>query len=570
MRLKPIFKVIRRTMFKNLICLVLLLASGLWGIKALFHQGFYTSHDGRHQVIRLMHFHQGLVDGQMPVRWAGTAFGGYGYPLFIFTYRLPFWLAEAWYRISPSLTDAIKFSFALGYLLSGLTMFWLAKKIWRSNLAGFLSAFVYLWALYRFSNIFVRASLGEATTFMFIPLVYLSFFALNQKKKNNFLWIMLGSLSLAGIILSHAMTLALWLIPLGLWFFLHLYLSKHKRAYFFSSLLVMVLSLLLTCYYWLPAFLEKKHTIFNSALSSYYQTHFVALSQLIYSKWGFGFDFLGTQDDMMSFQIGISQWLIIVLAAPVLLIKIFFKEKGLSKKFALPFYFLIIFILSLYLMLPSSAWFYEAVKKVMIIDLPWRFLGVAVFSASVLGGSLIKFIKNSSLKILIITFLVGVAIYTNRNHLKVNQYTYFPNAEYWQDQETSNQYDDYAPLWFTKPFLDREIQLITQTGESENTLLKRTSNTFVFKSEVQSPQAEISTRISYWPGWETFVDNQKISTSYQEDGRIKIILNQGNHLVELVFKETKLRRLANWLSFLTLLILFSLSARFLFKNAKKK
>ena len=70
--------------------LAALLTLGLLGVAPLFHPGFPASHDGHHQIVRLMHFHRGLVDGQLPVRWAGTALCGYGYPLFVFTYRLPF------------------------------------------------------------------------------------------------------------------------------------------------------------------------------------------------------------------------------------------------------------------------------------------------------------------------------------------------------------------------------------------------------------------------------------------------------------------------------------------------
>ena len=106
-------------MKNNWLYLFVILLISLLGVKALFHSGFYTSHDGRHQIIRLRHFHQGLVDGQLPVRWAGTALKGYGYPLFIFTYRLPFWIAELGYLVFKNLANAIKFAFILTYIFSG-------------------------------------------------------------------------------------------------------------------------------------------------------------------------------------------------------------------------------------------------------------------------------------------------------------------------------------------------------------------------------------------------------------------------------------------------------------------
>ena len=163
---------------------LIILCAGIIGMKALFHPGFYTSHDGTHQVVRLMHFVQGLKDGQFPVRWAGTALAGYGYPLFIYTYRVPFYPAIGWYTVFRSLTGAIKFSFILSYLLSGWAMYALVKSIWKNTSAALLSSLVYLWAPYRFEVILVRAALGEAWIFVFLPLVFLGMYQIRRMKKS--------------------------------------------------------------------------------------------------------------------------------------------------------------------------------------------------------------------------------------------------------------------------------------------------------------------------------------------------------------------------------------------------
>ena len=63
-------------------------------LKDLFKPYFYTSHDGIHQVVRLYYFDQALRDGQIPPRWAGGLLNGFGYPLFIFSYHLPWLMAE--------------------------------------------------------------------------------------------------------------------------------------------------------------------------------------------------------------------------------------------------------------------------------------------------------------------------------------------------------------------------------------------------------------------------------------------------------------------------------------------
>jgi len=539
-------------------------------IKSLLHPGFYTSHDGKHQIIRLMHYHQGLKDSQLPVRWAGTALKGYGYPLFVFTYRLPFWIAEVGYLIMGNLGDAIKFSFILTYLVSGITMFVFAKKLWSSKLAGFLSAVLYLWAPYRFVNIFVRASLGEAAGFVFIPLI---FFGLNQlaeiRKKYTF-WILLLSFSLSGLILTHAITLGLWAVPILFWFTINVLLTKNKKEYCFMTALSGIISLFLTAYYWLPAMIEKKYVKISGVFSSYYKAHFVTLQQLFYSKWGYGFSMPGVKDDSMSFQVGIAQWLVILISLTLILLKLslyVFKNTKFKKfyqrhiKFRQNFlffgtYFLMIFWFSIFLMLTFSNGLYEFINDFFVIDIPWRFLGIAIFASSLLIGFTVKVIKNSWYKWFLIFLILFLGFYGNRNHLKVNKYVYFPDSEYWQSTETSSEYEDYAPRHFPPNRFDQsDPQIVTLSGNVNSKILEKRSNLIRFYSEVKSDKAEIIPKLVYYPGWQIYINGQKknINQMITEDGRIRIKLDKGNHLITLVFRETNLRRFSNWLSLLSLI-----------------
>jgi hypothetical protein len=572
---------------RNKIYLILILFIGLIGIKSLCSPGFYTSHDGRHQIIRLMHFHQALVDGQFPVRWAGTALAGFGYPLFVFTYHLPFWLGEGWYLLSNNLGDSIKFVFIITYLASGLTMYWFAKKLWSSKLAGFLTSLLYLWAPYRFLNIFVRAALGEAVTFVFLPLVFLGLLQLARIKKNCFFWLLLTIFSLAGIILSHAITLGLWLIPLTIWFVFNFCQAQRKKGYFFLCFLSGVVSLFLTAYYWLPATLERKYTVFFNTIGDYYQAHFVTLKQLLYSPWGYGFSFPGVENDMMSFQVGMAQWLVVALVFLLILsflVSSLFPQLDLDiithdrrylnqgfrqSKVVCLFVFLVIFFISLYLMLPASSHLYELINRFFTIDIPWRFLGIAVFSSSILSGGLIVLLKQRVAKTGLILLILFLTFYGNRNHLRVNQYIYLPESEYWQSEETSNEHNDYAPRWldYSQAEKDKE-QLITFQGESSNSLIKRQSNFFSFKSEVKSEEAQISTKLAYYPGWRLFIDGKEEKISSQGNGRIRVKLTRGEHLIELLFKETKLRLISDWISLATLILLIGSSL--VIRESRKK
>ena len=566
-------------------CLVigLLILITIPGIAALLHPGFYTSHDGRHQITRLVHFHQGLVDGQLPVRWAGFALRGYGYPLFVFTYRLPFWFAEAWYRVFGDLGNAIKFSFILSFLISGIAMYWFLYLLTKSKLAALTGSVLYLWAPYRFVDIYVRAALGEAWTFVFIPLLFASIYGLATKAKKYGYWLEF-TLGLAGMILSHMMTLIVFAVPLLIWLVIWFIKSPKKLAYTVFCVSSGLASILLTIYYWFPASYERSFTRFNDTIGAYYKDHFVTFKQLLYSPWGYGFSMPGTNDDMMSFSVGIVQWGVVVLILGLLVtwlvVKFLPTIKPLqtlaqtieitSERLLIISFALLLFILSIYLMMSDGVWFFDLIAKVMVIDIPWKFLVVTVFTVALLAAMLIKSLKNIYVQIALMLVLIGVAVYGNRNHINVNQYVYYPDSEYFQSNETSNQYDDYMPKDFdTGALADRDPQLAVISGTAQTKLLKRTSNAFQFLAQVESNQSNIATKLANYPGWELSVDGVK-KELVAEQGRIIVNLPKGKHIVSLRFGETPWRLGSNLISLLSLLgIVFYTIRELIWKNVKK-
>src|SRR3989344_7659471 len=141
---------------------VILIIFALIGVKALFHAGWYTNHDGEHQLVRQYIFDRAVKAGHIPPRVDRQLLNGLGYPLMTFTYQTPFILGEPFRLLGFSTQDTVKIVFILSFFASGLTMY---------LFAGLLPAIMYLWAPYRFSVIYVRASLGEHLAFVFLPLI---------------------------------------------------------------------------------------------------------------------------------------------------------------------------------------------------------------------------------------------------------------------------------------------------------------------------------------------------------------------------------------------------------------
>src|SRR3989338_10790443 len=116
--------------------IIFFLIISLFALRDLWGEGFYTSHDGSHQVARLYYFDKLLRDGQVPPRWVSELQNGYGYPLFIFSYQLPWFIAEPLYVAGFSIFDSIKLTFLIGFFLSGLSMYAFLK-----NTTGRMPAF---------------------------------------------------------------------------------------------------------------------------------------------------------------------------------------------------------------------------------------------------------------------------------------------------------------------------------------------------------------------------------------------------------------------------------------------
>lgn len=537
---------------KHLLFCVLLIILGLLGIKALFRPGFYTSHDGEHQVVRLWHFHQGLIDGQLPVRWAGTALNGFGYPLFVFTYRLPFWLGEVFLRTGLNLTDSVKAVFILAFLASGFTMYLFACDLWKSRLAGFLSAFLYLWAPYRFSNIFVRASLGEHVTFVFLPLVFWGI--LRLKKKQELKWVVLFAFAAAGLILSHALIFQLLLLPLFIFWLSLLFLCRRKLKFLIFSLLSALLTFGLSSYYLLPALAGKRLILGLYPLS--FSEHFPTIRQLLYSPWDYGFSLPG-EIDGMAFQVGISHWLVAFLSLVFLFWEMFKKKGNFFKKNFYSLIFLLLFFLSLFLMLESSSWLWHQIVKIVYLDLPWRLLFMVVFTSSLLAGFVVKTLRKNILLLPFAFCLLSLNLYANRNHLRVNKYIFYPDSFYQENKGTTTSFNEYTPKWAVHKMPemqqagDERVTIIE--GEGEFKIKKLKSNLLEFEL-VNNQSVDLDINFLYYPGWQAIVDGKQKDIDYHREGIVRVKgISPGKHQVRVVFCETSLRKIANLITLGSLL-----------------
>ncbi len=191
---------IKKINFTSLVFLVNLVIVIYW----LVNSQFFPVHDFS-LGSRLFDFHQAVLDGHLPPRWAKNFGFGFGMPLFQFYAPLAFYLAEAFHLVGLSILTSLK----LSYLVATIIGFWGAFKLGSKLInksGGLIAATAFTLAPYHAVNLFVRGALAEYLALSFMP--WIVYFSL----KPHYLGLVL---SLTGLLLSHNVTV-LTFIPFWL------------------------------------------------------------------------------------------------------------------------------------------------------------------------------------------------------------------------------------------------------------------------------------------------------------------------------------------------------------------
>lgn len=281
-----------------ILALVLLSFLTLW---PLVQKGFFPVHDDT-QVARVFEMKKALLAGEFPVRWVPDLGYGYGYPIFNFYAPLAYYVGAFFALLGIPALPATKIMIGIGMMLAVVGMYLFARQF-LSKTASFISALLYMYAPYHAVNLYVRGAVAELWAYALVPFTFYGFYQLyvqltegkEQRAKNKelvWLWIAVAAVSYAGVILSHNLT-ALMVTPFLIVYLLVLsyrFMQQRNLSALRSLLFALILGVLLSAFYWLPALTEMKYTNVVSVTGggSQYKDHFVCLSQLWSSQWGYG------------------------------------------------------------------------------------------------------------------------------------------------------------------------------------------------------------------------------------------------------------------------------------------
>lgn len=503
---------------KFFLSLMLVLLPAVVAALPLFGQRFIPTHDGEYHIIRFYEFEKMLRAGYFFPRWAPGLNSGYGVPLFTFFYPLPNYFGALFHSLGWSYPDALKATLAFGYLSSIVFCFLWLRKLF-NEFAATIGAIIFSFTPYWFVDIYIRGSVGEvlAILFFFIALVTIEY------KRYTYL-----SFAVAFIILGHNI-LSMIFVP-----FVLVYSFAKSRVWPWIG----GLGIGLSAYFWLPALAEREFvTGLNSAA---YRDHFPLLAQLLIPSWGTGLSGSGYELAEMSYQIGVVPLLVFFIG-----LVFFLRERDTAHKKLI---FRVLFIVScaIFLMLGSSNIVWEVVTPLQLLQYPWRLLSVLLPSVAIVGAYVATRIHKLfaiGLVLFAIVFALGYSRPVTYEPRGDTYYLFRPNFI----DGTSSLGNSFGSIWSpwkeTRPLHRLEILI----GDIAITSRKEAFLDYQYEIDV-ADTGEVRLNILYYPGWEAYVDNIQQEINYQLDGTIRLKVPKGRHVVEMRFKETPIRILANIVS----------------------
>ena len=503
---------------RNLIFLFLLILFAVPTLIPLFHPGFFATDDGNWMVIRFSAFYETFKNGQFPTRFLSPLNYTYGYPVSNFLYPLFMYLGVPIHVLGFGFVDTIKI--ILGASMIGSTLFaylWLLRLF--DRFSSFIGAIIYLYAPYHLYDVYKRGSVGEVLSLAILP------FVLWQIEKGSFFWTSIG---IAFLILSHNTLALLFLFFILLYMSLNLYVSKNKKRLLYKYVSSIILGLGLSSFFSLPAIFDLQYTIFSQTSVSNWSKYF--------ADWEL---------------IGVSSLVVFMVTFLFFIIRVIKVQK--HRLTALVF---IVGVFSIFFASSISVPLWNLLP-VSFIQFPFRFLSLTVLCVSFLAAFVVSVLSKRE-KIITAALILILAIFSSKPFMYPKVFQNYPGTYYSTNLATTTVQNEYMPKWVSQipnsvPL--KKAQIIEGNGEIKNLYSQRNKISFDLSSRSKTL---IQINTIYFPGWKVKVNGQKSPILYENrNGLIRFNVSEGEHKIQASFGETGFWRIADLISFISLLILLA-------------
>ncbi|MCS6845733.1 MAG: YfhO family protein [Caldilineales bacterium] len=362
--------------------LLLALLLTLPALRALWQPGLQQMDDGLHHLFRLYSLDLALRAGHWDVRWLADEGFGYGFPVLNFYAPLAYYAGLVFRWLGAGYVTALELTLAAGLLLAAAAMYLFGRSL-LGPWSGALAAVAYTWAPYHLTNTWVRGALAEQLAFVWIPLLLWAMLraacAEGRPQRTAALG---GSLAVAGLVVTHNLSVLLAAPVATAWgAFLLATAAKAQRPDLLRAFLLMaLLGVLLSAFYWLPAIVELPQVLTGQAPddTALWRSMMARPAFLVSHTWAQRYTILDQPDVMHP--LGMAQGLLALAGLAVGLAR----RKRLSRRaqLAMPLWAaLLAFALFMQSEWSQPVW---RVPGLMMLQFPWRWQLVAAVATALL------------------------------------------------------------------------------------------------------------------------------------------------------------------------------------------
>jgi uncharacterized membrane protein len=557
--------------YVDILIIIILLS---FTVLPLFNTGFFPIQDDE-QIGRLYDLNKDVMSGQLPPRMAQDLGFGFDYPLFNFYPSFVYYVGEVFHLFGFSFITSTKLMIGLGFILAGIFMYLFSRQ-YLGRIGGIVAAIAYSYAPYHSVDVYVRGAMPEFWSFVFVPIVFWSFYKLAKTEKNRY--IAISGIFVACLVLTHDLIAMMSSFFLAAYFLFLIFQSKKRAQLFEKICLGFGLGMAFSAYFWIPSYFEKQYTMVNLLTTQLadYHLYFVCIRQFATSPWGYGGSVPGCSDGL-SFQVGQSQ---LVLAVLSVLTSLFLLWKR-KKEYAIIILFASMFAFSLFIQTKYSTFIWDKLSPFAYIQFPWRFLTFSDFTIAFLVAYVLSLIQKKKLKIIIAACMIVVLIFMNKNFFVPEKYlrnvtdsSYTsPSVIRWH---TSLLSFEYTPIGIST-ILSKDGNSVINIKQNEvpTTSSQVIHGKMTVKQLQDIPQQKeffvnakqpslLRLNTFTFPGWKTYIDGKEVA--YSDTNKLRLItisIPKGTHTIRATLTNTPTRTIANGISLISIVgvIVYSLLRR---------
>lgn len=501
------------------------------------------THDGVLHMLRLIGTVDTLKIGQFPPLINQNYCNGSGYSMNLFYPPLVTYLPLLIKLFTSSYTVTLKIFGGICIVLSGVTMYQFVYQVTKKRTIALFSAIFYLIAPYKLVDVYKRFAIGEFTSFIFIPFVFLGLVNLFEQDQKKHYFIAIGAI---GLMLSHTITTLYTCIFCIVYILFHMKQLKNKEI-IKKCFINVIFILLVSMFFWLPLLETTTMTDYAIMDDKIIHTNGEYVSSNTISFIQFWNDI---EKNGITFKIGAPTIIVIVLTIFVL--------KKVDKKYN--DFYLISIIFSLFSLCMVTKFFPWKIMPNLLCKLqyPWRMIGFFYFFTSFICGInlyiiLKQLIKKDGFKILLVLLFIVWAIFSSLGIM--SQYRSL-------DQEKDKKYENsiLENKKISHKQINREYMPIKALLLQNTYVMTREDKTYVLKGnaqitketkqnlqdELEVQNIEINTQLEfpyyYYPGYEITIvtegKEEKIKAVESDNGYVSCFIEkeieQGTILVKYV------------------------------------